>query len=251
MRGWFARRPIGGKRDFDREAREWMDRLCAPPRSAPRWWPQLRRGGRARPFGWGRLIAFVVIGAGVLALFDPSIPLLGRALFAHPGGSVRIVGQAHVLDGDTIEVHGRRIRLHGIDAPELQQECRRDAGRNATPYACGAEAKAALERIIRGNMVLCKPQGHDAYGRILAACTARSIDIGREMVRQGWAVAYTRYSLAYVLEEVEARIANRALWAGDFEKPEDWRHRRRPVAHSPSAPLDAEEPRFQDPRELG
>jgi len=154
---------------------------------------------------------------------------------------VRIAGHAYVLDGDTIEVHGRRIRLHGIDAPELQQECRRDAGRKAAPYACGVEAKAALERIIRGNMVLCEPRGRDAYGRVLAACTARSIDIGREMVRQGWAVAYTRYSLAYLLEEVEARIANRALWAGDFEKPEDWRHRRRPIAHSPSAPFDAEE----------
>lgn len=250
MRGWFARMRLGRERDFDREAREWMNRLCAPPRSAPHWRPQLRRGRRGHLLGWGRLVAFLAIGAGLLALFDPSIPALGRALFADPEG-VRIAGQAHVLDGDTIDVHGRRIRLHGIDAPELRQECRRDAGRDAAPYACGVEAKAALERIIRGNMVLCRPRGRDAYGRILAACTARSTDIGREMVRQGWAVAYTRYSLAYLLEEVEARIANRALWAGDFEKPEDWRHRRRPVAHSPLAPFDAEVPRFQDPRELG
>lgn len=186
-----------------------------------------------------------------MALFDPPIPALGRALFAHAEEGVRIAGQAYVLDGDTIEVHGRRIRLHGIDAPELQQECRRDVGRGAAPYACGVEAKSALERIIRGNIVLCKPKGCDAYGRILGACTARSIDIGREMVRQGWAVAYTRYSLAYLLEEIEARLANRALWAGDFETPENWRHRRGPVAHSPWAPFDAGEPRFQNARELG
>jgi len=64
MRGRLGRRWLGRKRDFDREAREWMNRLCAPPRSAPRWWSLLRWGGRGRPVvGWGRLIAFLAIGA--------------------------------------------------------------------------------------------------------------------------------------------------------------------------------------------
>jgi endonuclease YncB( thermonuclease family) len=45
------------------------------------------------------------------------------------------------------------------------------------------------------------------------------------MVRQGWAVAYRRFSVAYVMDEIAARIASRALWAGEFDFPEEWRQR--------------------------
>jgi endonuclease YncB( thermonuclease family) len=123
------------------------------------------------------------------------------------------------VDGDTIDIQGTRIRLHGIDAPELSQQCRRDG----VLYACGEDAKAALGRIIGGVKVACDPRDHDRYGRTIAACVAHGLDVGREMVRQGRAVAYTRYSLAYIIDEVAARAARRALWAGDFENPEDWR----------------------------
>jgi endonuclease YncB( thermonuclease family) len=85
----------------------------------------------------------------------------------------------------------------------------------------------ALAVIIGSGPVTCEARDHDRYGRTVAVCTAQGLDIASEMVREGWAVAYTRYSLAYVPDEIAARVAKRALWAGEFETPADWRHRRR------------------------
>jgi endonuclease YncB( thermonuclease family) len=145
------------------------------------------------------------------------------ALLATPAAAETIAGRARVIDGDTIEVRHTRIRLHGIDAPELHQECHRKAAAVALVYPCGREARAALERIIGAGEVTCEGRDRDRYGRTVATCTARGNDIGREMVREGWAVAFTRYSRTYVADESEARAAGRGIWAGAFEIPADWR----------------------------
>jgi endonuclease YncB( thermonuclease family) len=214
-----------GGRDFDQGGRDWLRRSC---RSSPR--PE-RQGRRLRSPRWsrlgrrfrrGRLIAFAAaMAAGAVALFSPSLAFFALPSFMPTSAAAgQIAGYARVIDGDTIDIDGTRIRLHGIDAPELSQWC----GRNGAPvYPCGEDAKAALERIIGGAKVACEPRDHDRYGRTIGACVAHGLDVGREMVRQGWAVAYTRYSLAYVADEVAARAAKRALWAGDFESPEEWR----------------------------
>ncbi|MGE3904644.1 MAG: thermonuclease family protein [Reyranellaceae bacterium] len=128
-------------------------------------------------------------------------------------------GQARVIDGDTIDVAGRRVRLEGIDAPESRQQCS-DGERR---YSCGANATSALYSLIAFTTVNCDDRGRDRYGRTLALCTANDVDVGRWMVRNGHALAYWRYSWRYGLDETLARISSTGVWVGDFERPEDWR----------------------------
>ncbi len=134
-----------------------------------------------------------------------------------------VVGTATVIDGDTIEVHGQRIRLHGIDAPESRQLCRL----NSKPWQCGADATNALADKIARRPVTCEDLGRDRYKRMVARCTVAGEDLGAWMVSQGWALAYRRYSLDFVDEEAEAQAARRGIWAGEFVKPWEWRRGKR------------------------
>ena len=131
-----------------------------------------------------------------------------------------IMGTATVIDGDTIEIHGQRIRLHGIDAPESSQECTR---RDGTSWRCGQQASLALADHISTATIRCEPHGHDRYRRIIAVCFKRAEDLNRWMVTSGWAVAYRKHSLDYVAEEERAHRAGLKLWSGTFEMPWDWR----------------------------
>jgi endonuclease YncB( thermonuclease family) len=218
--GWLR---VRRERDFDREGRDWLRRLCGPKGRAWRLpslhWPKLGRLIQAR-----KLVAFSAISTAAVALFSPSLPFLAPLFVPPLAAAGQITGYARVIDGDTIQVDETRIRLFGIDAPEKHQSCRREVGPLNVPYPCGGAATAALVRIIGSGAVVCDPRDHDRYGRTVAVCDAHGADIGREMVRQGWAVAYTRYSSAYVGDEGIARGAKRALWAGEFENPEHWRH---------------------------
>src|SRR5437763_4833250 len=89
-----------------------------------------------------------------------------------------LVGQASIIDGDTIEIHGQRIRLFGIDAPESSQLCQA-SGQN---YRCGQQASFALADFIASHIVSCEPTGTDRYRRIIARCTSNGIDLNRWMV---------------------------------------------------------------------
>ncbi len=129
-----------------------------------------------------------------------------------------VAGTAAVIDGDTIEVHGQRIRLHGIDAPESLQVCRRDG----KPWQCGKDAANALADKIARRPVTCEDLGRDRYKRIIGRCAVAGEDMGEWMVSQGLALAYRRYSLDYVDEEATARTARRGIWAGEFVKPWEW-----------------------------
>jgi endonuclease YncB( thermonuclease family) len=132
-------------------------------------------------------------------------------------------GQADVVDGDTIVLGRRHIRLQGIDAVETAQMCTRDAKR----WACGRRAAAALVELLDGKTVSCKDVGRDGYGRTLGICSAGGVDINDWMVREGWAVAYRRYSMSYVGAEQAARAAGRNIWSGKFMEPESYRHRKK------------------------
>jgi len=135
-----------------------------------------------------------------------------------------IVGVASVIDGDTIEVHGIRIRLSGIDAPESRQECIRS---DATNWRCGQEAAFELSNRIGTNPIRCEPQGRDRYRRTIATCYDRGEDLNRWMVLNGWAVAYRKYSVVYVPDEDRARGDKRGIWVSTFEMPWDFRSRGR------------------------
>jgi endonuclease YncB( thermonuclease family) len=122
----------------------------------------------------------------------------------------RIVGKAKVLDGDTIEISGRRIRLFGIDAPENGQ----------IPVRCDRRAVDRLR-----HMVECEPKDLDIYSHIVSVCFVQGEDISAWMVAKGWALAYRQYSRDYVSQEERASKAKLGLWQGEFELPWDWRQR--------------------------
>lgn len=128
-------------------------------------------------------------------------------------------GRASVIDGDTIEIHGQRIRLFGVDAPEMSQHCLTAENK---PWRCGQKAALALADHIHGKTVACEEQDWDRYGRMVAICSTDG-DLALWMVFNGWATAYRRYSEIYIGAEDQARIAQIGLWAGAFEDPAQWR----------------------------
>jgi endonuclease YncB( thermonuclease family) len=146
-------------------------------------------------------------------------------IFCSVAAHAEIRGAATVMDGDTIKVASERIRLHAIDAPELRQTCTDDRGE----YPCGRRAAEALRAEVAGAEVVCNERGRDRYRRTVAVCRANGHDIGRDMVRLGWALAYRRYGRDYVPAEDEARRNRAGLWQGQFVEPWNWRAERRRV----------------------
>jgi endonuclease YncB( thermonuclease family) len=136
----------------------------------------------------------------------------------------RIIGVAFVIDGDTIEIHGQRIRLFGIDAPESSQLCVRPTGER---WRCGQQGSFALSDRIGRATVSCQPRDVDRYGRVVAICFKGEEDLSRWMVTTGWAVAFRRYSVDYVADEDAARQNRINIWSGDFDMPWVWRAQRR------------------------
>ena len=138
------------------------------------------------------------------------------ALVAPPPGRT-IEGSARVVDGDTLWIGRSKIRIRGIDAPERQQSCALDRH----SYACGHTATEALRQRLEGKTIACRISGRDRYDRMLARCSLDGDDIGAWLVREGLAVSYGDYER----EESAARRRKIGLWAGNFERPGDWRQR--------------------------
>ena len=128
-------------------------------------------------------------------------------------------GAATVTDGDTLRLGAERVRLHGIDAPASKQTCR--AG--GKTWRCGAAATRALREHIAGRTVECAERDRDRYGRIVAVCSIAGRDVNAWMVKQGWALAYRKYSTDYVSHERTAKAARRGVWRGEVVAPWRWR----------------------------
>ena len=178
------------------------------------------------PFSFMKSCNGLVLLAAVATLYAASNQLGDGVIrpVAARSGVETIVGRASVVDGDTLAIRGRRIRLHGIDAPESGQICQDEMAR---PYRCGQRAALMLDRKIGRQNVYCSSRGSDRYGRTIAVCKVRGEDLNGWLVSSGWAVAYTRYSSTYVPQQSSARFSRRGIWSGSFELPEKWRRRRR------------------------
>jgi endonuclease YncB( thermonuclease family) len=131
-----------------------------------------------------------------------------------------VVGPATVIDGDTLRIGRREIRLWGVDAPELEQVCQGPTG----AYSCGLVAKRALAAHINAKPVTCSGNEIDRYERLVARCKVDDSDIGATLVRKGLVVRYARYAgPTYMIEERAARHERLGIWAGAFTEPAEWR----------------------------
>lgn len=171
-----------------------------------------------RASGWR--LADTVIAVAILSLLLVVVSSLRPS-------TRELSGPVAVTDGDSLAMGVERIRLKGIDAPELGQVCRL----GGAEYACGRDARDALRRFVAGGPVVCKGGERDRHGRWLAICWSGETELNRAMVVHGWAVSYGDYRD----EESLARESGVGLWAGEFDKPRDWR-----VVHGQPAEIVAD-----------
>ncbi|MCB8820006.1 thermonuclease family protein [Microvirga rosea] len=162
---------------------------------------QARFGAKSPWFGLASLGLALVLAAVAHQFFEKSDRV--------------VAGRAFAVDGDTIRIGSHKIRLKGIDAPELNQSCIRD-GR---PVLCGEKARDTLLGMILNQNVECRVAGRDRYQRQLARCYVNGEDIGARMVEEGCAIAYGDYRLL----EAKARLQSRGVWGTDFQRPQEWR----------------------------
>ena len=127
-----------------------------------------------------------------------------------------------VQDGDSFIIQQTTIRLDGIDAPEIKQNC---FSADGSIWRCGGEARNQLAKMLRKGEVKCELRAKDRYGRTIAKCSAQGIaDIAEEMVRLGWAINAAKIGEGkYAAAEEEAKNAKRGLWQGKFDRPTVYR----------------------------
>ena len=158
-----------------------------------------------------------------------------RSAYSKPGGyeplcyvsdiadakndSVNIQEKIRIIDGDTIHINKIKYRLHGIDAPEIRQSCKI----KEKNYKCGIKSKKFLVSLIGNQSVRCNQKDIDRYKRIIAECFVGKINLNKELVRNGWALAYRDYSKDYVTDEKFAQENNLGMWKGTFIHPKKWR----------------------------
>ena len=167
-----------------------------------------RRFRLSRRLGWalGGLAATLIVGA-FLGSTEPRLP----------SGTPHLTGPVErVVDGDTLDLAGQRIRLADIDAPEHDQTCKTAAGGD---WPCGTVATARLRELVRRRSLDCDPQEYDRYGRLVAGCRDGAVDVARQLVAEGLAVA----SGGYLAAETVARGRRIGIWQGTFDRPADWR----------------------------
>lgn len=134
-----------------------------------------------------------------------------------------VTGRASVIDGDTIEIHGKRIRFDGIDAPETAQLC---SDQSSKSVRCGARSADALATYLaQSQPTQCSIVGTDQYGRLIGTCKRQD---GREvsewLVRNGHALDWPRHSGGrYQVNQQAAKDERTGLWAGSFDEPWVWR----------------------------
>ncbi len=138
---------------------------------------------------------------------------------AHSMSQEVIEGKAYVRDGDTLTIGEKKVRMQGIDAPELYQTCEK----NQQSYPCGRQAKQELKQLTDGMEVRCEIAEYDKYQRALGHCFVGEINLNSEMVRTGHSLAYTHYSKRYLPQEKEARVKRVGMHAGTYVTPWQWR----------------------------
>ena len=141
-----------------------------------------------------------------------------------------ISGYAKIIDGDTIKINSKKIRLHGIDAPEKKQVCKKpyitivffSFSKN---YLCGQVSTDKLTKKINNQIIKCKIKNVDRYKRLIGECYKKNENLNSWLVSNGYAVAYRKYSKKYISNETNAKNNKLGIWQGKFEMP--WNFRRK------------------------
>ena len=142
-----------------------------------------------------------------------------------------IIGFPKIVDGDTVHINEYKIRLEGIDAPEIRQKCKKEKLKISSiigftfykDYNCGEVSREKLKKKVDRSKIKCILSSKDRYERYLAKCFKEKINLNRWMVRNGYAIAYRRYSKKYIPDEEFAKENKLGLWQGKFLDPEKWR----------------------------
>ncbi len=129
-------------------------------------------------------------------------------------------GGGRVIDGDSLMLDGQKVRLYGIDAPELSQMC---TDRSGVSYRCGHKARQFLKSLVGNALITCSVIDVDRYYRDVSICKVGDNELNLKMLQSGWAISYFSPSLRYVRAEKSARRDKRGLWQGAFERPSEWR----------------------------
>ena len=145
-------------------------------------------------------------------------------LWAAPASAQQqFTGRPQIIDGDTLTIGGRALRLAGLDAPEADQTCTRAGA--ATP--CGDLAAFALAGLVESHWLTCDAATTAALDPLPVVCRLggpKGIDLGAALVETGWALAVPG-DPTYAAQQQTAQAAARGLWAGDFTPPWHWRAR--------------------------
>ena len=184
---------------------------------------------RARVIVLSVIVAATSICCGVASASAPNSTLTGRA---------------SVIDGDTVEIQGERVRLNGVDAPESSQLCGDQEGKR---YRCGAESANALSKFLEtSNPLTCHFVTRDRYGRFVGDCyLANGRSVAEWLVLSGLALDWPRYSSGkYAHLQEQAKENRSGLWRGEFQPPWEWRADRKdatPPAEAAPQPLVSEQ----------
>lgn len=135
-----------------------------------------------------------------------------------------VQGRAHVHDGDTLTVAGVKIRLFGIDAPEMDQTCELPDG---SAWACGRWSRDEVRRVLKGRDLRCVKRVYDKYGRMVARCYLGEQDLARMLVQAGIVFSYASFSRDYIVDEKAAAVAGRGLWRAKVVPPAEFRRQKR------------------------
>lgn len=154
------------------------------------------------------------------------ITILAIAFMVWNDDVIKVQAGEHfkVVDGDSLEIGSRRIRLFGIDSPEYPQNCY-DAKHKS--YSCGIKAKHYMEKLVSAGRVECRQVEVDRYKRSLSVCYSDGKNINEEMVKAGWALAYRDDDGIYTRAEIDAKKHKRGVWQGKFMRPELYRFKKR------------------------
>ncbi|MFZ4406231.1 MAG: thermonuclease family protein [Paracraurococcus sp.] len=183
---------------------------------------RIRRIFRPSPAARLRVPLALTTGIGLFGLLlSVAVP---RDLFGPTQRAPAVSAAAsdiRVLDGETLQLGGRVLRLHALSVPERgQATCRDPAGR---PTDCGAAAAEALAGLVAGRDLLCRIRGADRHGRALGTCEAGGVEVNASLVATGWALAGPGAAPGLTAIEAAARQHGRGVWAGAQPAPESWR----------------------------